>query len=73
MAAPQGDGGELKVQEQEPQVPDEDGLLPVERQLIQAATALRDEEFPARPGEPGASAAQFVPFCPAQVSGSVLS
>ena len=49
--------GRLKVQEQQPQSPDEEGLRPVERQLIQAVTALRSEEFPARPGARAATGA----------------
>ncbi len=65
--------GELKVQEQKPQVPDEDGLRPVERQLIRAVTALRLEEFPARPERTRCERCQFATFCPAQVAGSVLS
>ena len=65
--------GELKVQEQKPQVPDEEGLRPVERQLMQAATALRLEEFPARPERSRCERCQFATFCPAQVAGSVLS
>ncbi len=65
--------GELKVQEQKPQVPDDEGLRPVERQLIRAATALRLEEFPARPERSRCERCQFATFCPAQVAGSVLS
>ena len=64
--------GKLKVQEQEPQTADDDGRLPVELQLMQAATALRDEEFPAHPSSL-CERCEFVPFCPAHVSGSVLS
>ena len=65
--------GELKVQQQRPQVPDEEGLRPVERQLMQAAAALRHEEFPARPERSRCERCQFATFCPAQVAGSVLS
>ena len=65
--------GELKVQEQKPQVPDDEGLRPVERQLMRAATALRLEEFPARPERTRCERCQFATFCPAQVAGSVLS
>ena len=46
---------------------------PVERQLMQAAAALRLEEFPARPERARCERCQFAPFCPAQVAGSVLS
>ena len=65
--------GELKVQQQKPQSPDEEGLRPVERQLIRAATALRLEEFPARPERSRCERCQFATFCPAQGAGSVLS
>jgi superfamily I DNA/RNA helicase/RecB family exonuclease len=65
--------GQLKVQQQPPQAPDDEGLLPIERQLIQAATALRLEEFPARPERARCDRCQFAAFCPAQVAGSVLS
>jgi superfamily I DNA/RNA helicase/RecB family exonuclease len=65
--------GELKVQEQKPQPADEEGLRPVERQLMQAASALRLEEFPARPERTRCERCQFSTFCPAQVAGSVLS
>jgi superfamily I DNA/RNA helicase/RecB family exonuclease len=65
--------GELKVQQQKPQVPDEEGLRPVERQLMRAAAALRLEEFPARPERSRCERCQFATFCPAQVAGSVLS
>ena len=65
--------GELKVQQQKPQSPDEEGLRPVERQLMRAATALRLEEFPARPERSRCERCQFATFCPAQVAGSVLS
>jgi superfamily I DNA/RNA helicase/RecB family exonuclease len=65
--------GELKVQEQRPQLPDEEGVRPVERQLMQAAAALRLEEFPARPERSRCDRCQFATFCPAQVAGSVLS
>jgi hypothetical protein len=65
--------GELKVQEQKPQPPDDEGIRPVERQLMQAASALRLEEFPARPERSRCERCQFATFCPAQVAGSVLS
>ena len=65
--------GRLKVQSQPPQTPDEEGLRAVERQLCDAVTALRMEEFPARPERSRCDRCQFSTFCPAQVSGSVLS
>lgn len=65
--------GQLKVQHQQPQSPDDEGVLPVERQLMQAARALRLEEFPARPERSRCERCQFATFCPAQVPGSVLS
>ncbi|MCW2760544.1 MAG: ATP-dependent helicase [Marmoricola sp.] len=65
--------GELKVQGQQPQQPDAEGLRPVERQLTEAARALRLEDFPARPERTRCERCQFATFCPAQVAGSVLS
>ncbi len=65
--------GQLKVQQQSPQTPDDEGVLPVERQLMAAARALRLEEFPARPERSRCERCQFAAFCPAQVPGSVLS
>ncbi|QZY30092.1 ATP-dependent helicase [Nocardioides coralli] len=62
----------MRVQQQAPQVPDEDGVRPIERQLSEAVGRLRDEEFPARPG-PQCSYCAFERFCPAQTSGTVLS
>ncbi|GAB2766119.1 ATP-dependent DNA helicase [Nocardioides salsibiostraticola] len=62
----------LKVQHQEPQEPDEDGVRPIERQLMNAAAALRTEAFPARPGT-HCDHCDFQRLCPAQNSGTVLS
>jgi RecB family exonuclease len=62
----------LRVQRQEPQEPDEDGVRPIERQLMTAVARLRDEEFPARPGEQ-CRHCDFVVMCPAHHSGTVLS
>ncbi|MCW2819182.1 MAG: ATP-dependent helicase [Marmoricola sp.] len=64
--------GRLKVQAQPPQEPDGTGVLPVQLQLTQAAAALRQESFPAQPSS-RCDRCQFVPLCPAHVSGSVLS
>ena len=66
-------GGDLpKVQPQAPQVPDADGVTAIERQLMAAVRAVRDEEFVARPGDHCERCA-FQPICPAKSSGSVLS
>ncbi|HET7350791.1 MAG TPA: PD-(D/E)XK nuclease family protein, partial [Marmoricola sp.] len=66
--------GQLKVQSQPPQQPDEHGVLPVERQLMAAAAALRDEVFEARPVDSSlCERCEFTRFCPAQNAGSVLS
>ncbi|MGD9960600.1 ATP-dependent helicase [Nocardioides sp.] len=62
----------LKVQAQEPQVPDESGHRTIERQLMAAVRAVRDEEFPARPGG-HCDHCDFHALCPAQNSGTVLS
>ncbi len=64
--------GQLKVQAQPPQVPDDDGVLPVQRQLSKAVASLRGETFPAQPSTL-CERCEFVPLCPAHVSGSVLS
>ena len=64
--------GVLKVQQQAPQTEGDDGVLPIERQLTQAVSALRREDFPAQPSGL-CDRCDFVPFCPAHVSGSVLS
>jgi superfamily I DNA/RNA helicase/RecB family exonuclease len=65
--------GQLKVQSQPQQEPGEDGLLTIERQLSAAASALRREEFEARPEPALCARCDFVSFCPAQSAGSVLS
>jgi RecB family exonuclease len=62
----------LKVQRQQPQEPDEEGLRPIERQLSTAVGRLRDEEFPARPGD-HCRYCDFMVLCPAHHSGTVLS
>ena len=65
-------GGVLKVQRQPPQAPDEEGLRPIERQLMEAARALREEEFPARPERARCERCQFQVLCPAHTSGPAL-
>ncbi len=62
----------MKVQAQPPQQSDADGLRPVERQLMDAVTRLREEEFPARPRR-AMRALRLHPFCPAHSAGTVLS
>ena len=64
--------GRLKVQTQEPQPPDDEGVTTVERQLMEAARIVRSEQFAARPGS-HCDHCQFVTLCPAQTSGTVLS
>ncbi len=69
-------GGDLpKVQAQAPQVVDgsapEGGRL-IEQQLMQAVSAVRSEEFVARPGM-HCDRCDFKAICPTQSSGSVLS
>jgi ATP-dependent exoDNAse (exonuclease V) beta subunit len=63
--------GRLKVQHQPPQQPGDDGHRPIELQLMQAARAIRDEEFPARPGK-ACERCAFEPLCPARNAGTVL-
>ncbi|WP_205471126.1 ATP-dependent DNA helicase [Nocardioides sp. SYSU D00038] len=62
----------LRVQQQPPQEPDEEGLRPIERQLVAAVEAVREERFPARPGG-HCDHCDFVSLCPAKHSGTVLS
>ncbi len=64
--------GGLRVQRQEPQEPDEQGVRPIEHQLMEAVSLVRDEEFPARPGT-HCTYCDFARFCPATTSGTVLS
>lgn len=62
----------MKVQLQPPQPPDADGVRQVERQLMDAVTRLREEEFPARPGSQ-CDHCDFIRFCPAHIAGTTLS
>ena len=62
----------MRVQAQPPQLRDDDGTRPVERQLMAAVARLRDERFPARPGA-HCTYCEFNRFCPTQTSGTVLS
>jgi len=62
----------MRVQVQGPQPPDNDGVRPIERQLMNAVDRLRTEDFPARPGTHCTYCA-FARFCPTQTSGTVLS
>jgi len=64
--------GGAKVQQQVPQEPDEDGHLPVEKQLMEAVRVLRGEEFPARAGGHCDHCA-FHAICPVKGAGTVLS
>jgi superfamily I DNA/RNA helicase len=60
-----------KVQPQPPQTPGEDGLRPIERQLIRAVSVVRGEEFPVTPGSHCAYCS-FTAICPAKGEGTVL-
>lgn len=62
----------MRVQAQAPQAPDDDGLRPVERQLVDAVDRLREERFPARPG-PQCDYCEFARFCPSQTAGTAPS
>ena len=64
--------GLAKVQDQPPQQPDVEGVLPIERQLMEAAQAVRAEEFEARPGD-HCDHCSFIAICPAKGAGTVLS
>lgn len=62
-----------KVQHQEPAVPDDDGRMPVEVQLLKASKAIRDEAFYAMENS-YCNSCSFSRICPAQQRGrSVLS
>jgi RecB family exonuclease len=65
-------GGGMRVQAQDVQDVDTDGLRIIDRQLMEAARRLRIEEFPARPGTHCDHCA-FERFCPARTAGTVLS
>ena len=49
------------------------GATTVQRQLMQIARAVRDEELVARPEQTLCSRCAFMPICPAHAAGSVLS
>ncbi|MFT4008445.1 MAG: ATP-dependent DNA helicase [Nocardioidaceae bacterium] len=61
-----------KVQAQAPQLPDETGVRPVERQLMTANAIVRSESFTAITG-PHCDRCRFRAMCPAQQGGNVLS
>jgi superfamily I DNA/RNA helicase/RecB family exonuclease len=65
-------GGAMRVQPQGVQEPGDDGVRPIDRQLMEAAHRLRTEEFPTRPGSHCTYCA-FERFCPARTAGTVLS
>jgi superfamily I DNA/RNA helicase/RecB family exonuclease len=64
--------GGAKVQVQPPQEPDDDGHLPVEKQLMEAVRVVRGEEFPARAGG-HCDHCSFHSICPVKGAGTVLS
>jgi RecB family exonuclease len=64
--------GSVKVQTQDPQQPGDDGATAVERQLMEAAAAVRAEEFEARPGE-HCRRCSFQALCPVKGAGTVLT
>jgi RecB family exonuclease len=64
--------GKVKVQPQAPQLPDDEGRLPVEVQLMTAARVVRSEVFQAQPGK-HCDYCQFHAICPTKASGTVLS
>ncbi|CAN5385810.1 hypothetical protein BH09ACT12_BH09ACT12_23830 [soil metagenome] len=81
--APSGSGGaelvqlrhgqdQPKVQHQPPLPPGDEEPRLIEEQLMQAAAAVRAEEFVARPGS-HCDRCDFHAICPAQASGTVLS
>ncbi|HEU4512516.1 MAG TPA: ATP-dependent DNA helicase [Nocardioidaceae bacterium] len=64
--------GGAKVQTQAVQEPDEDGHLPIEKQLMEAVRVVRGEEFPARAGA-HCDHCSFHAICPVRGAGTVLS
>jgi superfamily I DNA/RNA helicase/RecB family exonuclease len=64
--------GGMRIQQQDVQEPGPEGTRTIERQLMEAATRLRTERFPARPGGHCQYCA-FERFCPATTAGTVLS
>ncbi|HSJ20361.1 MAG TPA: ATP-dependent DNA helicase [Nocardioidaceae bacterium] len=64
--------GGAKVQTQPPQERDEDGHLPIEKQLMEAVRAVRGEEFPARAGG-HCDHCSFHSICPVRGAGTMLS
>jgi len=64
--------GGAKVQAQAPQEPDEDGHLPVEKQLMEAVRVVRGEVFEARAGA-HCDHCSFHAICPIKGAGTVLS
>lgn len=64
--------GPLKVQRQEPQRVDEDGWLPIERQLAHTAEVIRSEKFPATPSDKVCRFCDFRALCPAQSTPGVI-
>ncbi len=64
--------GQVKVQTQAPQEPDEEGLRVVERQLMHAAAVVRGETFTAVAGK-HCDHCRFQATCPVKGAGTVLS
>ena len=64
--------GEPKIQPQDPQTADEDGVTLVQHQLMAAARAVREERFVARAGA-HCRYCSFHAICPTKTSGTVLS
>jgi superfamily I DNA/RNA helicase/RecB family exonuclease len=64
--------GGAKVQAQKAQEPDEDGHLPIEKQLMEAVRVVRGEELRARAGG-HCDHCSFQAICPVKGAGTVLS
>lgn len=67
-----GANGKVNIQWQEPQQADDDGIRPIEAQLMSAVGLIREERFPARAGKQCDRCA-FTAICPIQGAGTVLS
>lgn len=66
-----GANGKVNIQWQGAQPTDDDGIRPIEEQLMNAATLIREERFPARAGK-HCERCSFTAICPIQGAGTVL-
>jgi superfamily I DNA/RNA helicase/RecB family exonuclease len=67
-----GTPAQPKVQAQDLQVRDDDGWLPVERQLAETVRSIRAEDFPATPSDKVCRTCAFQSLCPARTTAAVI-